>query len=326
MQKIQIRLTVATTISMILFNLSHPCCAQEIDDEPDRPRNKNTNIYAESICPECQELSAKGCVPKKNGTPCSIGYCCRGECVETNGIPGFPCVPPIEPYTRNEKSELIEKSRIVYDSSKEGNKKFKKKIRSSVPGSNRQYIELYYYLVYADAYLDKEYIGEIYDFNGTCPCEEKCEVIMGKIETKSKIPINLIDAIIASIPAHPIVRISYAVARSYVEETVVFNGRKILELEKPRPCHLWRYIVFGEKSKRRVRLTNFTYEWKHAGTMADISTSVIEDPSNPPPNEEEFERIRKGKLDIPDIPSPWSNPAIKNFYVGNSYCESPVCF
>ena len=86
MQKIQIRLTVATTISMILFNLSHPCCAQEIDDKPDRPRNKNTNIYAESNCPECQELSAEGCVPVKDSTPCLGGICCSGKCISLTDL------------------------------------------------------------------------------------------------------------------------------------------------------------------------------------------------------------------------------------------------
>jgi hypothetical protein len=81
MQKIQIRLTVATTILMILFNLSHSCCAQEIDDEPDRPRNEKQNIYAESNCPECEIYDGKNCIPDPRkqlppNTPSTGIECC----------------------------------------------------------------------------------------------------------------------------------------------------------------------------------------------------------------------------------------------------------
>jgi hypothetical protein len=96
MQKIQIRLTVATTILMILFNLSHSCCAQEIDDEPDSPKNEKSHVYAESNCPECEIFDGKNCIPDPRkqlppntpstgieccgSTPVPVGLmCCQGK-------------------------------------------------------------------------------------------------------------------------------------------------------------------------------------------------------------------------------------------------------
>jgi hypothetical protein len=323
MQKIQIRLTVATTISMILFNLSHSCCAQEIDDEPDRPRNKNTNIYAESNCPECQELSAKGCVPKKNGTPCSIGYCCRGECVETNGIPGIPCVPPIEPYTRNEKPELVKSKFKIYTSPEKI-----LYIKSDKSWSTYVYGVYFKISIFADIYNEKAFYAEIYNPNGTCPCEQPCKVTMGKISETFSIPEEFFSVVIDTIPYSKPFSILFVLQDALRSEEKVFDGREILNLEKPRPCHLWRYIVFSEKQKRRFIHTNFSYEFEiinHSHSYPPVS-SLNKRQKKAVISEKDFLKNLKGDLSIPDQITPWSNPVTIDFFVGKSFCESPVCF
>ncbi len=319
MQKKQIRLTVANTVAMVLFNFSHPCSAQEIDDEPDRPRNEKKDIYAESYCPECQKLSAKGCVPIKNGTPCSIGYCCRGECVETNGIPGIPCVPPIEPYTRNEKPQMIKSKFKVYTSPEKI-----LYIKIDKKWSTQVYMVYFKVLIFADLFSEKEFYAEIYNPNGSCPCEEPCKVTIGKISENSSIPKDIIKAVIAEIPFLEPITIFWGINKALRSEENVFHGREILNLEKPRPCHLLRYIVFSEKQKRRVKFTNFSYKFDIIPRDSYVPVTLKK--GEKAISENDFLKKQKGDLSLPDQNTPWSNPVTIDFFVGKSFCESPVCF